>query len=222
MKFLGPSYPQRLPPLTRAPTPDPTPWSDASTFSLEVSPRNKILTALRPTIKSPVETVHWSDIAFAIWEATALTTHTPPQHLHFLAQQNNTNFLTHKVINRIVEGKPGEIKMFGQGTAIFHALLATDMGSRAVYFLMEHKRQLGHKTIAMVTVFGKTQAQWLQNGPDIVFELKDVAPAPDASARANGTFSAETEKLCQSIERQWGGEDADFLKRSESVLQNTE
>lgn len=61
--------------------------------------------------------------------------------------------------------------MYGQGTQAFYAPLGTPSGAGAAYLLMQHKRQLGVKTIARFTVFGKAQAQWGKAGLDVVFEV---------------------------------------------------
>ena len=65
--------------------------------------------------------------------------------------------------------------MFGQNTDGFLALLGTPNGADSARLLMQHKRQLGHKTIFQAVVVGRYPDRWLYNGPDVIFEIRDVS-----------------------------------------------
>ncbi|KAI4251792.1 MAG: hypothetical protein L6R42_008231 [Xanthoria sp. 1 TBL-2021] len=175
-----------------------TPWRDETRYYNEYSPRNGLIAALAAK-KAPGETLYWSDIAFAMWEAVTSFAGKNVKDLRFIAQQAIQHVFTQTIINRLVEGKLGEVRTFERGTEAFLALLGTPSGAGAVYLLMQHKRQLGRKTIVRATVFGKAQAQWAQHGPDVVFEIRDVADARiHGAASANATFSEHLASFCQS------------------------
>ncbi|KAL8963129.1 MAG: hypothetical protein Q9193_000564 [Seirophora villosa] len=173
-----------------------TPWPDETKFYNEYSPRNGLIASLAAT-KSPAETLNWSDVTFAMWEAVASFTGRSPKELRFIAQHFVRHPFTLSIITRLVDGKPpGVIRLFGQETEAFFALLGTPFGAGAVYLLMQHKKQLGHKTFSRVTLFGKSPNQWSQYGPDIVFEIRDVSdPAASAFALSRGRGTS----VCQSL-----------------------
>lgn len=176
--------------------PDSTPWPDETKFSNEYSPRNGLIASLAAT-KSPAETLNWSDVTFAMWEAVASFSGRSPKELRFIAQHFVRHPFTLSIITRLVDGKPpGVIRLFGQETEAFFALLGTPFGAGAVYLLMQHKKQLGHKTISRVTLFGKSPNQWSQYGPDIVFEIRDVS---NQAASANAPFRGRGTSVCQSL-----------------------
>ena len=165
----------------------------------EYSPRNGLIAALAAT-KAAGETLHWSDIAFAMWEAVTSFAGRNIKDLRFIAQHAIQHTVTQSIINRLVEGKPGEVRIFLPGTEAFLALLGTPSGAGAVYLLMQHKRQLGHKTIVRATVFGKSQEYWAHHGPDVVFDVLDMADAHiHAAASENPTSSDHWASFCQSL-----------------------
>lgn len=159
----------------------------------EYSPRNGLIAALAAT-RAAGETLHWSDVAFAMWEAVTSFAGRNIQDLRFIAQHAIHHTLTQSIINRLVEGKSGEVRIFVPGTESFLALIGTPTGVGAVHLLMQHKRQLGHKTIVRATVFGKSQDRWAQYGLDVVFDVLDMA---DASA--NTTSSDHWASFCLSL-----------------------
>ncbi|KAI4101515.1 MAG: hypothetical protein LQ339_005012 [Xanthoria mediterranea] len=176
-----------------------TPWRDVTRYYNEYSPRNGLIAALAAT-KAAGETLYWSDIAFAMWEAVTSFAGRNIKDLRFIAQHAIQHALTQSIINRLVEGKPREVRIFVPGTEAFLALLGTPSGAGAVYLLMQHKRQLGHKTIVRATVFGKSQNQWAQHGPDVVFDVLDMADAHmHGAASANATFSDHLASFCLSL-----------------------
>ncbi|KAL8650603.1 MAG: hypothetical protein Q9210_003725 [Variospora velana] len=177
-----------------------TPWTDVTRFYNEYSPLNGLIAALE-TIKSPAETLHWSDIAFAMWEAVSSFSGQSPEDLRFIAQHSIRHPFTQSIITRLFEKRVGAIRIYARGSDDYLALLGTPSGAGAVYLLMQHKRQLGQKMIVKATVFGKTRSQWALHGPDVVFEVRDVA---DAGKRGGGASSNAISRerwagLCQSL-----------------------
>ncbi|KAL8978299.1 MAG: hypothetical protein Q9177_006438 [Variospora cf. flavescens] len=172
-----------------------------SRFYNEYSPLNGLITALEIT-KSPAETLQWSDIAFAMWEAVSSFSGQSPKDLSFIAQQSIHQPFTQSIIKQLFEGRAGAIRIVERGTVAFLALLGTPSGARAVYLLMQHKRQLGQKTVVKATVFGKTRSHWALHGPDVVFEVRDVADAESGrAASSNATSRERWAGLCQSLNR---------------------
>ena len=56
-----------------------------------------------------------------------------------------------------------------------HALLGSPNGAAFAYFLMQHKAQLGRKTITKVTVFrAETDDEMAFVDPNLVFHVEDV------------------------------------------------
>lgn len=163
------------------------------------SPRNGIIAAI-DTKKAAVETLFWSDAAFAMWEAAAAFGQRDIKDLRYIAHHSISNIFAQAVINRMIGGRPGEVKIFGQHTEAFLALLGTVNGAGSVHLLMQHKRQLGRKTIVEAIVFGRVQRDWHWKGPDVIFELKEL-PSPEMgdTAATNATSSSELTGLCRSL-----------------------
>ncbi|KAL8820052.1 MAG: hypothetical protein Q9223_001658 [Gallowayella weberi] len=181
-------------------------WRDKTKYYNEYSPSNGLIAALA-AFRAPHETLHWSDITFALWEATCAFARIRITNIRFIAAHSIQHDFTLSVINTLVENKPGEIRMWGAGTQSFSALLGTPTGARAVYLLMQHKRQLGFKTITKVTLFGKTQAQWLANGPDVVFEVANMVHKIGQEASVNATFLDRPTRRCALFKNADDGED---------------
>ncbi|KAL8972227.1 MAG: hypothetical protein Q9197_002870 [Variospora fuerteventurae] len=178
-----------------------TSWTDMSRFNNEYSPLNGLITALEIT-KSPAETLQWSDIAFAMWEAVSSFSGQNPKDLRFIAQHSIRQPFTQSIIKQLFEVRAGEIRIFERDSDGLLALLGTPSGARAVYLLMQHKRQLGQKTIVRATVFGKTRSHWALHGPDVVFEVRDVVDAETSRAAPWDATSRERwAGLCQSLNR---------------------
>lgn len=64
---------------------------------------------------------------------------------------------------------------FDTGTDEGHALLGSPNGAAFAYFLMQHKRELGMKTIQRITVFkAETEDDIALVDPYLVFHVADV------------------------------------------------
>ncbi|KAI4271512.1 MAG: hypothetical protein LQ337_005956 [Flavoplaca oasis] len=172
------------------------PWKDITRFHNEYSPRNGLIAALSAR-KAAAETLHWSDITFAMWQAVTTFTRRDIRNLRFIAHHAIHHAPTQTIIKRLIDGKIGESRTFGQRTEALFALLGTPGGAGTVYLLMQHKRQLGRKQIIRATVFGKVPSQWehFGYGPDVVFEVRDkVDGAANVTnlGRACGSLGNET------------------------------
>ncbi|KAL8661594.1 MAG: hypothetical protein Q9168_008370 [Polycauliona sp. 1 TL-2023] len=164
------------------------PWEDISKFSNEYSTRNGLIAALSTTRIAAAETLSWSSITFALWSALTTFTATDIRNIRFIASHSITHPGTQSIINHIVEGERGIVKDVTQGTPDFMALLGTPAGKDAVFLLMQHKRQLGHKVIVKATVFGKSQERWKEHGPDVVFGV--INWVAGAEEHGNATASS--------------------------------
>ncbi|KAG7008310.1 hypothetical protein G7Y79_00006g019300 [Physcia stellaris] len=156
-----------------------TPWKDMTKYHNTYSPLNGLIAAL--DIRTAAgETVTWADITFALWEAVTAYTKNNIKDLRYIADQGIEDLFTNLIIDRAMDGRSGQhvpLKRFGPGTEAFLALLGTPFGGHAGHLLMQHKRQLGLKTVSEAVVFG-------DQSPDLVFVLKDM-PLPRGGA--NGT-----------------------------------
>ncbi|KAI4254856.1 MAG: hypothetical protein L6R35_007531, partial [Caloplaca aegaea] len=125
-----------------------------------------------------------------------------PTDLRFIAQHSIRHPFTQSIIKQLFEVRAGEIRIVERGSDALLALLGTPSGARAVYLLMQHKRQLGRKTIVKATVFGKTRSHWALHGPDVVFEVRDVVDSETkGAASSNATSRERWVGLCQSLNR---------------------
>ena len=88
------------------------------------------------------------------------------------------------IIHRALGPKPERKIFFGVGTEAFLALLGTPKGVGVLHLLMEHKRQLGIKTIVEVTAIK------YPDGLDLVFEIRKMSPKSSTA-----TSSASCEKI---------------------------
>ncbi|KAL8735480.1 MAG: hypothetical protein Q9181_002802 [Wetmoreana brouardii] len=191
--------PQRSLSLTHTSNPDFDPWKDKTMFFLEYSPLNGLITALA-TDKAGVETVHWSDVAFAMWEAVTSFSGLDIKKLRYIAQSSINHVVTLSIIQHLVEGQPKQVKVLEPNMEGFFAILGTPNGVGSVNLLMEHKRQLGTKTIAQAVVFGKTPSEWHVMGPDVVFVLRDrPVPKMGRAGNINTTSLDGLTDFCRSL-----------------------
>jgi hypothetical protein len=99
---------------------------------------------------------HWSDIAYLQWLSKAYE----GSNLRYVLRYGVINHDTRFVVNflglqsgLIVSEWPG--RTYRAGSPEFSALLGSPNGSGVAYLLIQHKRQLGHKTVDRVTIFRK-------------------------------------------------------------------
>ncbi|KAL8915424.1 MAG: hypothetical protein Q9172_006872 [Xanthocarpia lactea] len=152
------------------------PWQDHTDYNNEYSPQNGLIAAL-DIKEAPDETIYWSDATFAVWEAVTAFSRTDIKNLRYIAQHAISNPFTQSIVHHIIGGKPSITKMFGPKTDVFLALLGTPNGADSARLLMQHKRQLGHKTVFQAVVVGSYPNRWLYNGPDVIFEIRDYFTA---------------------------------------------
>ncbi|KAI4246339.1 MAG: hypothetical protein L6R40_002007 [Gallowayella cf. fulva] len=180
---------------------DFTPWRDHTEYYDEYSPYIGLITAIRNR-KADVETVPWPDVTFAMWEAVTAYKKSDTKHLHYIAHKSVTDVVTSLIISGIMGNKPvanrDPPKYFGPGTRTFLALLGTPNGAESVKLLMDHKRQLGFKTITKVVVFGRTEGGDRDLGPDLVLELRDMEP-PGLGTGAAGNATDSIRSVCRSL-----------------------
>ncbi|KAL8950684.1 MAG: hypothetical protein Q9222_003294 [Ikaeria aurantiellina] len=176
-----------------------SPWHDPTTYGYEFSPRNGLLTSL-DIKQAAAETVFWPDMTFAMWNAVTAVSGNNIKNLRFISHHGVGDAFTQSIINRIVEGKAGTFKVVGQRSQSLAALLGTPRGVDTAKFLMQHKRQLGVKSIMRAVVFGKTQSDWDRQGPDVVFEIHEGSPqGTNDLASANATSGVDSTGLCREL-----------------------
>ncbi|KAL8712503.1 MAG: hypothetical protein Q9220_003351 [cf. Caloplaca sp. 1 TL-2023] len=176
-----------------------TPWQDETSYRYEFSPRNGLLTSLGVK-RATADTLFWTDATFAMWDAVTRISGNNIRNLKFIAHHSVHDISTQTIISRITGGLPGKIKVFGQETESFAALLGTPYGISTAHLLMQHKRQLGFKVIPSVAVFGKTQQDWSREGPDIIYEFREGSPPPVSDGSStNATFPGVASGLCREL-----------------------
>ncbi|KAL8851601.1 MAG: hypothetical protein Q9198_011063, partial [Flavoplaca austrocitrina] len=78
------------------------PWKDITRFNNEYSPRNGLITALSAR-RAAAETLHWSDITFAIWQAVTTFSGRNINDLRFIAHHAIQHPSTQLIINRLID-----------------------------------------------------------------------------------------------------------------------
>ncbi|KAL8678992.1 MAG: hypothetical protein Q9186_004713, partial [Xanthomendoza sp. 1 TL-2023] len=173
-------------------------------YSMEYSPRNGLITAFSIG-KAADETVYWSDATFAMWQAVTAFTDTDIRRLHLIGQHDVINVLTLVLLHRLFAGRRDAVIRLLPNTDAFSALVGTPNVAGSVYFLMQHKRQLGFKTIASIVVFGRDPLDWWppkvagDGGPDIFLEIRDMPVLRNGGVRNSGDLSLDgIARLCGS------------------------
>ena len=154
------------------------------------SPLNGMLSSISSR-KAKAETVYWSDAFFAMWQAVTSYTRADIKNLRYLGRIGVENEISNIVIDRALllksEDEKDTIKTFAAGTPPFLALLGTPNGVGPAHLLMEHKRWLGHKSIAQIVIFEKHKDYPAY--PDLVFVVRDVPPQrPSQEASMNSLY----------------------------------
>ncbi|KAF1842229.1 uncharacterized protein K460DRAFT_358868 [Cucurbitaria berberidis CBS 394.84] len=99
---------------------------------------------------------YWSDIAFLQWDL--MKKQNADSDLRYILRYNVVNNLTNSMVDTINLENGTETKAW-PGTSYDatskegQALLGTPNGSSVAYLLIQHKNQLGHKTVEKITVF---------------------------------------------------------------------
>lgn len=141
------------------------------------------------------EPLHWSDVTFAVWEALSALHRSNIQDLRYIVLTEVDNLISTIIIDHAVVD-PFEVAIFEPGTEAHRALLGSPNGVGSVYLLMEHKKQLGRKTIGRIIVCCVTLEEEEVGGPSMVFEILDL-PAP-GGLDAKGLIGNETGELHHS------------------------
>ena len=113
-----------------------------------------------------------------MWQAVTSFTRTDIKNLRYLGRIGVENEISNIVIDRALlsngKNEKDTIKTFAAGTPPYLALLGTPNGLGPAHLLMEHKRWLGHKSIAQIVIFEKHKDYPAY--PDLVFVVRDVSP----------------------------------------------
>jgi hypothetical protein len=137
-----------------------------SHFMQVVNPDNGIIVAydnLSPTEAYRAQDRHdftvpdlkfWSDVAFLQWKLHA----SEKSELKYVLRYNVLNSVTNFIIEAVgyandCEMLPWPGVSYGTNSEEGQALLGTPNGSSVAYMLIQHKHQLGHKTVDKITVF---------------------------------------------------------------------
>jgi hypothetical protein len=96
----------------------------------------------------------WSDVAFLQWKSQAAK----DSGLKYVLRYNVTNFMTNFVVEAIngancCKTLPWPGTDYDVASEEGKTLLGTPNGSSTAYMLVQHKEQLGHKTVDKITVF---------------------------------------------------------------------
>ena len=152
--------------------------------------------------------VHWSDGVYAMWLTTCAQSGISPTSLRYEARLTVTNPHTVAVINRIqIKHRSYTMPVLqpsGPTAESFRALLGTPNGAGPVYALMDHKRSLGKKTIASISIFRPRH----QSSADLLFKLKDFSASSPIKGSSTNESSAVviSEALASLGPLQWAEE----------------
>ncbi|KAL8705796.1 MAG: hypothetical protein Q9225_008006, partial [Loekoesia sp. 1 TL-2023] len=147
-----------------------------SGYDNQYSTKNGLINALI-LVRRDNEPLHWSDVTFAVWEALSASQSTNIQDLRWIVLTEVTNSIGRFIIEYAVPDA-NKVTTFKPGTEAHRAILGSpNWAVGSVYLLMEHKKQLGHKTIGRIIVFSTALEEEEVEGPSMVFEILDL-PAP--------------------------------------------
>ncbi|KAL8676326.1 MAG: hypothetical protein Q9186_007146 [Xanthomendoza sp. 1 TL-2023] len=176
------------PPLLSGSVAKIMPWTkgdDYYRFSLkhrihnQYSTTNGLINALI-LIRRANERLHWSDVTFAVWEALSASQGANIQDLRWIVLTEVDNFINTLIIDKAVPDVT-KVATFEPGTEAHRAIMGSpNWGIGSVYLLMEHKKQLGHKSIGRIIVCCEELEEEEVEGPSVILEILDV-PAPQKS-----------------------------------------
>lgn len=141
------------------------------------------------------EPLRWSDVTFAVWEALSALHRSNIQDLRYIVLTEVDNYISTIIIDHAVLD-PLKVATFEPGTEAHRALLGSPNGVGSVYLLMEHKKQLGRKTIGRIIICCVALEEEEVEGPSMVFEILDI-PAPGGLG-AKGLIGNKTDELHNS------------------------
>ncbi|KAL8818874.1 MAG: hypothetical protein Q9191_007845 [Dirinaria sp. TL-2023a] len=148
-------------------------------FDSQYSLRNRLINALI-MIKRKEETLHWSDVTFAVWEYLSDFYGSSVRNLRYVAYSWVDNVDSMQIMEAAVQD-PYKVAIFEPGTEAYLALLGTPNAIGSAYLLMEHKKQLGHKSVGRIFVFSQYLPGEELGYPTLVLEFVDVPAAPAAA-----------------------------------------
>ena len=148
-----------------------------------------MLAALDVT-KAKADVFNWSSVTFAMWDAITSFTGSDIKSLRYIGSCDIDNASTQSIIRRALDGTSEQTKTFTADSKAFFALLGSPNGYGGVYLLMEHKRQLGHKTITQAVVFKEGNFE----EPTLVFVVEDVPPLRSGRMTTTNATSVDEEK----------------------------
>jgi len=136
---------------------------------------------------------YWSDVAYLQWAKSVKT----PSDLRCVLRISIKNPTTKAVVKHIMKdtlAKGDESRSLRTDDDRDHvaALLGTPNGVGVAWLLIQHKRQLGHKTVEKVTVDchdNSTMSEDNTIDPSLVFHLRDVVAAEPDSGEVDRTKS---------------------------------
>jgi hypothetical protein len=122
----------------------------------------------------------WSDVAYLAWERACKEANTDISNIRYFFRNQVVNRRTLEVIEQVLKrhgrsrdgigGWPGV--HFDMSTDDGKAILSTPNGAGQAWFLAQHKRQLGIKTISKVQIWVDSRS--LSVGYNLLFYVEDV------------------------------------------------
>ena len=131
---------------------------------------------------------HWSDVAYLQWAKHAKDSSNLRCVLRISIKNTKTKAVVRHIMkDTLVNGGEKSFRTDDNRDKVA-ALLGTPNGVGVAWLLIQHKRQLGHKTVEKVTVDCQDQFTMSYDGtidPSLVFHLRDVV-APGAGSEEDG------------------------------------
>ncbi|ORY01812.1 hypothetical protein BCR34DRAFT_636686 [Clohesyomyces aquaticus] len=145
--------------------------------------RGFVLTACRLRARKPPVTVlpalkSSSDIIYLEWFGLTQSTKSKTQNLHYIFSSPVKNPLTQSLIRRALLNTQQSLSTWPGATFFMDsdegkAILGAPNGVGAAYLLVQHKKQLGRKTVKKVTVF-QDAGKAVPRPPSLLFWVEGV------------------------------------------------
>lgn len=146
----------------------------------------------------------WSDVAYLQWSEV----NKENNELRYVVRHGITNATTISVIRQLLarDGLPdprsGRMKWpdtVWMDEEAIAALLGTPNGSGIARLLIHHKRQLGHKIVKEVMLFGFSELRG-SHEPSLVFKFEDAVMSEGNGAEVGGSEEQDVER-CENQDR---------------------
>ena len=124
----------------------------------------------------------WSDVTFLEWQQQCLYTESDIKGLKWIMRRNLRNDMAISVLPKVLKKNgvnSGEVGGWDDRVVLrpesegFNTLCGTPNGSGVVFFLLDHREQLGRMEVKSIIIWSKGQGK-VAYAPTLVFEVGAV------------------------------------------------